>query len=357
MNKVEPTSRNAKALFAASALVLLHSTAMGAEPAKKAEPSRAELQQKLEAAQKRLDTAAREVADLSISLSDEVMPDVMPFVGMSPQRAALGVNIGSRGNSDRDDGVEIVSVSPGGTAAEAGLKAGDVLMEVNGKPLKRDGDESPRAKLLAAMRDVNPEQKVTVKYLRDGKSASTSVVTQPVSNRMFGMAMPVMPVVPGAPAMPFAGARIESIPRFAFMRADGVFGAAELVPLTSKLGQYFGVDKGLLVVRAPADARLKLEEGDVIVDIDGRVPSSPTHALRILGSYQAGEQLKLNVLRMKKRLSFDITIPEDQGERGMERSYFRSYPAEGLAIPTPVGAPVPPATTMTIVGSRPDAPI
>ncbi len=32
--------------------------------------------------------------------------------------------------------------------------------------------------------------------------------------------------------------------------AAGVFGSAELVPLTPKLGQYFGTDKDLLVVRA-----------------------------------------------------------------------------------------------------------
>ncbi len=78
----------------------------------------------------------------------------------------------------------------------------------------------------------------------------------------------------------------------------------------------------MLVVRAPSDARLRLEEGDVIVDIDGRVPSSPAHAMQILASYQAGEMLKLNVLRMKKRINFDITIPEDvaEGQHGMRRS-------------------------------------
>ena len=59
----------------------------------------------------------------------------------------------------------------------------------------------------------------------------------------------------------------------------------------------------------------------MIVDIDGRVPSSSSHALRILSSYQPGEKLKLNVLRMKKRMTFDITMPEDMRgtwERGLE---------------------------------------
>lgn len=346
MNMIEPASRKVKAkaktIVAASLLVVIASAAMSAEPAKQSEPSREQLQQKLEAAQKRLDSAAREVADLSMSLSDEMLPTLMSFGRASPRHAMLGVNIGSGGSSNRDDGVEIVSVSPGGAAAQAGLKAGDVLTQLDDKPLKRDGDESPRAKLLAAMRDVDPEQKVAVRYLRDGKSATANVVAQPAAERMF-MAMPAGPGMPAMPAMPFPGARAGAIPHFAFMRADGVFGTAELVPLTPKLGQYFGTDKGLLVVRAPADARLKLEEGDVIVDIDGRVPASPTHALRILGSYQAGEQLKLNVLRMKKRLSFDITIPQDvedgpndgRGDRGM-RSHFRSGPVGDVMIPAHV---------------------
>lgn len=340
MNTSESRLHKATMLFAAGLLAMALSTqaAMSAEPARKSEPSQEELQQKLEAAQKRLDTAAREIADLSMSLSDDVLPHVMPFMGMHPQSAVLGVNIGSRRNSSRDDGVEIVSVSPGGPAAEAGLKAGDVLTEVNGKSLKRDGEESPRSRLLAAMRDVEPEQKVAVKYVRDGKPATANLVAQPAVHRLFSGGMPFPPAAVGAVQ------GIEGIPHFAFMRADGVFGAAELVPLTPKLGQYFGTDKGLLVVRAPADTRLKLEEGDVIVDIDGRVPSSPTHALRILGSYQAGEQLKLNVLRMKKRLSFDITVPEDKREdkreRPLERSnfHFRAEPPRDVLMPPP---PVP----------------
>jgi hypothetical protein len=120
---------------------------------------------------------------------------------------------------------------------------------------------------------------------------------------MFGMTMPMRGQIGAISSVP--------MPPLAMMRAVGVFGSAELVPITPKLGQYFGTDKGLLVVRAPADTRLKLEDGDVIVDIGGRTPSSPTHAFRILGSYQPGEQLKLNVLRQKKQMSFEITVPND----------------------------------------------
>ena len=71
--------------------------------------------------------------------------------------------------------------------------------------------------------------------------------------------------------------------------------------MTPKLGQYFGTDKGLLVVRAPATPGMRLDEGDVILSIDGRTPENPRHAFRILGSYEPDEKVKVDVLRQRKR--------------------------------------------------------
>ena len=54
--------------------------AAGAAKHEKSEGQRAETQQKLEAAQKRLDAAAREVAELSMSLSDDAMSHAMRII-------------------------------------------------------------------------------------------------------------------------------------------------------------------------------------------------------------------------------------------------------------------------------------
>src|SRR6202008_2959086 len=87
----------------------------------------------------------------------------------------------------------------------------------------------------------------------------------------------------------------------------------ELATLTPQLGRYFGSDKGVLVVRAPADGALKLEDGDVILAIDGRQPSSGSHATRILASYQPGEKVTLRILRQHKTLDLEATVPEHAG--------------------------------------------
>ena len=84
----------------------------------------------------------------------------------------------------------------------------------------------------------------------------------------------------------------------------------ELATISPQLGSYFGTDKGVLVVRAPTDGALKLEDGDVILAIDGRQPTSGSHATRILGSYQPGEKVTLRVLRRHKTEDIVATLPE-----------------------------------------------
>lgn len=316
-----------------------------AEVEKKPEESQAEIAKKLEDARRRLDTAAREVAELSMSMSDHTVPQIRHFVGGVPSRAMLGINLGPRGD-EAAEGVAIASVSPGGAAESAGLKAGDVLLAIGDKQLKRTEELSAREVLMKEMSEVKPGDKVPLRYRRD-KKVATATVTAQGSDRLFALPMAVRGkfAAAGAPGFP--------MPPLAVMRAVGVFGSAELVPLTPKLGQYFGTDKGLLVVRAPADSRLKLEDGDVIVDIDGRTPSSPSHAFRILGSYQAGEKLTLNVLRQKKKMSFDITVPDEPSAARAEPFIFH-HRLEGPGVgphadfmigpgpgPGPITAPMP----------------
>jgi S1-C subfamily serine protease len=69
-------------------------------------------------------------------------------------------------------------------------------------------------------------------------------------------------------------------------------------------------------VRAGANSAFKLQDGDVILAIDGREPTSAQHAGRILRSYGDGEKLKLRVQRDRKAQDIEITMPNGAGERG-----------------------------------------
>jgi serine protease Do len=69
---------------------------------------------------------------------------------------------------DARTGVLISSVTPGKAAEKAGLKANDVIVSVDGKPVK-NGDE-----LVETITARHPGSKVTIGYLRDGQKMTTT---------------------------------------------------------------------------------------------------------------------------------------------------------------------------------------
>ncbi len=90
----------------------------------------------------------------------------------------------------------------------------------------------------------------------------------------------------------------------------------ELVTLDEDLGAYFGTTDGLLVIEAPGDEAIDLRSGDVILNVDGREPSSQSHLFRILRSYEPGETMVLEVLRNRTRVNVSVEVPErDDSDR------------------------------------------
>jgi hypothetical protein len=104
----------------AALVVLLFPGTVRAAAADASAASRAQLETELGDARERLDDAARDVADLTRKLYGDEPHDVLRFVGRPPRGSMLGVNIDSGDTSG--EGVRIVGVSPGGPAAEAGLR-------------------------------------------------------------------------------------------------------------------------------------------------------------------------------------------------------------------------------------------
>jgi membrane-associated protease RseP (regulator of RpoE activity) len=323
--------RDVPALVVAGCAALL---ALGPQAGRAAEGiDRAELEKALAEARAELDQAAREVAKLSRELYGGESDEMMRFVHGGARGSMLGVNIGG---ATRDEGVEVVGVSPGGPAEQAGIRTGDVLVAVDGQALKGGGDRGASRQLVEFMRGVEPGRAVKVDYLRDGKKRTATVTTAPaeppivrvIRERLGG------PMGEGMP-MPLPG--LEDV-----FGPERAFASLELVPVTPKLGAYFGTDRGLLVVRVPAGKGLPLEEGDVLQTIDGRTPESPGHAFRILRSYQPGEKVKLGVLRQRRQLVLDATMPPpDQAQRRMEQRILRAPATPPPPPPAPAARPAP----------------
>src|SRR5262249_47884821 len=88
-----------------------------------------ELDAQLAEARARLEEAAHEVAEISSRMSEPVVDHMMSIYEDGPPRAVLGVQLDERSGKD---GARVQEVSPGGAAAEAGLRVGDVITSING---------------------------------------------------------------------------------------------------------------------------------------------------------------------------------------------------------------------------------
>lgn len=286
-------------------------------------------EQRLEAAQKRLEAAAREVAELTAEVRGPEFQRRIEMFMPASRRAMLGVNLG--GAEEAGDGVRVNSVSPGGPAAEAGVKAGDVIVAIEGKKVATGRE------LVKVMEGVEPGQKVALDLRRDGKPVKATVEARKLDHLFFAGRAAAMPdIALGAlPAMP---------PMHGMELGGGhwlldAWGDAEFVTLTPGLGRYFGADKGVLVARAPEDSTLGLQDGDVIVAIGGREPQNSRHAMRILRSYQPGESVEIRVLRDRRAQTLSAKVPERaEGDVLRHREVYRHR----LAPPEPPKAPPPP---------------
>jgi predicted metalloprotease with PDZ domain len=275
------------------------------------------LEKRLADAQQRLEAAAREVAELSAEAGGPGGLREFQLLLPSPQRAMLGINLGD--TDPNGGGVRVNGVSPGGPAAEAGVKAGDVIVAIDAKPVATGRD------LIGAMKEVEAGQSVALELRRDAKTVKAAVVARPM-DRLFmngpgmmergfpalrprppGTPMPPMPPMPPMEAMAHGHGHHWLL--------EG-WSDAELVQVTPALGRYFGADKGVLVARAPADKALGLQDGDVIVAIGGREPQSGPHAMRILRSYQPGESVEIRILRDRKAMTVKSSVPKEAAERG-----------------------------------------
>jgi S1-C subfamily serine protease len=279
----------------------------------------AAVEKRLQDAQRRLEDAAREVAELSgEAAADGAFQQFEHFLP-ALRRAMLGVNIG--GAEPSGGGVRVDSVSPGGPAAEAGVKAGDVIVAIGAQPVATGRE------LVRAMEGIEPGEEVELGIRRDGKALKLAVEPRPIDH-MFIAGMPALPAVPALPALP----RIAALPFDHEMHwLLGGWGDAEFVTLTPRLGRYFAADKGVLVARAPEDAAIGLQDGDVIVSIGGREPQNGPHAMRILRSYQPGESVELKILRDRRPQTLSAKVPE-RGSRDVLR---RVTPPKAPAPPLP----------------------
>jgi C-terminal processing protease CtpA/Prc len=282
--------------------------------------------------EQRLRQLEQEMRDIQHKLGQEQLryrmvmpPEAMAFTLTAGDRPRLGVILQTERNPATDSiGVVLQAVTPDGPADDAGLRAGDIIVRFNNERLAAtSGDRAPGDRLLELARQAKEGDSVRVQYRRGKETKSAVIVPRKLSD--FGYAYSF-----NLPDSTLTGSYRIALDRLREpllkVQEGPLFGRAftvgfgdrwvdmELTSVDADLGSYFGTTEGLLVVRAPKDSLLGLKSGDVILRIGGRVPTSPSHAVRILRSYEPGDEIRIEIMRQKRKTEVMATVPE--GERG-----------------------------------------
>ncbi len=263
-------------------------------------------------------------------------------------------------------GVRVAAVTPDSPAARAGLRSGDVILSVDGKPVTGNG---PAAVGTARdlLGDLKMGQSVTLRYAREGKTHDASMKADAIRRVMMFNRDDVAPMarMHGGDGgehwkqmmPPGVEMEIERIgPRGGCDKGEPDCGmpaiyqafrwqGLNLSSIDPGLGRYFGTDKGVLVLSSGEDLK-GLQSGDVIQRVAGKPVESPRDVMRALREKDAGAQLQFDVLRDRRSSAVTVTVP-------------KSRPLPFMAPPPPPPAPpAPPAppSAPRAPGAAPPAP-
>ena len=164
-------------------------------------------------------------------------------------------------------GALVDKAEPGTPAAEAGLKSGDVITELNGRPIKDAAD------LTRQVGMSKPGEKVEIAFLRDGANKTVSLMLAAQKDKQTAM----------------AGAAQNE-------------GALKLGVQLAPANQMAGAgDQGVAIVNVDPDgvaANKGLTDGDVILDVGGKAVSQPSEVNAEIAAAQHGGK-KAVLMRIK----------------------------------------------------------
>ena len=165
---------------------------------------------------------------------------------------------------------------PGGGAEKAGVKVGDVITELNGRPVEE------MAAFRNSIANMMPGTKVELKVFRNGepKALSVTLVERPADGMALG----------GAPTPAPA-------------KAPDVLDGVTVADITPDARKKFGIGddvKGALVTQVSPDsacADAEVHAGDVIVDIDGKKIANADDAVKLSEEVKTKSSVRLRISR------------------------------------------------------------
>lgn len=246
----------------------------------------ARIEKAIDEARAKLDDAARKLAELHSQMWK------LETAGPRADRPMLGILLQESGTQA---GLALAGVTPEGGAEEAGLKAGDTIVEVNGVRLDEGGSRKPISALAQAMAPVDAGESVPVTYVRNGETFHATVVTQARGPYMARVVQEKKPWLESLRALQ----NLEDLEALEGLEdlqvlddvdvaklSDQVVKGPEglrLRDVSGELARYFDVDRGVVVLDVP-ERLATLKPGDVLLDVDGDAVTDRTGSLKLLAA-------------------------------------------------------------------------
>ncbi len=268
----------------------------------------------LREAERALEERGDLLAELDVDIED--FPDkVQVLSALSDGGSWLGVEI-HEVTADNvkelklsaERGVLLSKIVPDSPAAKAGLKASDVVTEVNGQRVEGT------AQFRRMIREIPSGRAVQLTVWRDGKTQTLSVTLGKAEERRHAWAQAFpsrdfvfhMPDMPKMPQMEWNGRAVFiGRPRLGIDAED----------LDGQLGSYFGAPdgEGVLVrgvnAASPAE-KAGLKAGDVIIKLDGERIRTVGDLREKLAEKREKKTVTLGVLRNRSEISLNVEIEQ-----------------------------------------------
>ncbi|OAN67954.1 magnetosome formation protease MamE [Magnetospirillum moscoviense] len=211
----------------------------------------------------------------------------------------LTQRLGLQANLPAGRGVFVNGVTPNTPAASAGLRPGDVILKVDGRPVHQPEE------VAAIMAEMSNGRSVRIGVLRDGDVSNMSLVAGPSGLAAAVVQAPAAPAVMagGAPTVPGVQPVIPKVPTEfnwlgmeieTFMAPQPVVGMPGATPVA-------GGGKGAQVAEVLAGSRAAvagLQANDLIIEVNNRpVTSAARLDTAIKAATAAGQQILLKVHR------------------------------------------------------------
>ena len=278
-----------------------------------------------------------------------------------PNRAMIGVIMGT---PNKENGLPIIGLSPGGPAEAAGIEKGDVIIGVNQQRFDTSSNENSTRLLREQLGNTDPGDTVELQLLRGGEEITVQITTQarePLTAHSM-IHLPRAPDIAGKQlrfiervVVPeIEGGEIEEklrvieeklsegewsmgSSRYNFTLAPGIefnyegfsdlansaidntfvwYSGLEFVQglqfaaMNDDLGLYFETSNGVLVLRAKNDNSLELRAGDVILEINGKVVGQPADVMRELRYVEDRSEVELIIMRERSPEVLRVSLPE-----------------------------------------------